>query len=112
MLYAHHRPWSGLRHRVKGVLEVNVDSDYSLFQPLRCTRDPIQFELIEVYPPSCSSPILARHYEIVRLRDNCESVVDDMMDQLNPHIKKTNGPPVTRLITRVPSFVEQSYAAV
>jgi hypothetical protein len=80
MLYAHHRPWSGLRHRVKGVLEVNVDSDYSLFQPLRCTRDPIQFELIEVYPPSCSSPILARHYEIVRLRDNCESVVDDMMD--------------------------------
>ena len=44
---------------------------------------------------NCSFSILARHYEIVRLRDNRESVIDDMMDQLNSHIKKTNGPPVT-----------------
>ena len=35
-----------------------------------------------------------------------------MVYQLHSHIKKTDGPPVTRLITRVPSFVEQSYAAV
>jgi hypothetical protein len=61
---------------------------------------------------NCSFSILARHYEIVRLRDNRESVIDDMMDQLNSHIKKTNGPPVTWLITRVSFFVEQSYAAV
>jgi hypothetical protein len=64
---------------VECVLEVNVDAEYTPFQALCFTRDPIELKQVKVNASSCSSSILARSNEIFRFRNDSQPVVDHVM---------------------------------
>jgi hypothetical protein len=79
---------------------------------LRFTSDPIEFKLIEINSPPCSSPILAWHDIVLCLCNGGQAVIDDVMQQLDSNIEKTNGPSITRLVTGFSPFVEEQYGAI
>jgi hypothetical protein len=83
-----------------------------LFETLRFASDPIELKLIEVNSPPCSSPILAWHDNVLCLCNGSQAVIDDVMQQLDPNIEKTDGPPITRLVTGLSPFVEEPYGAI